>query len=616
MDARDQLGGSENGEMDRFPDGMRVLAVDDDVTYLKILEASLRKCNYEVTTVNQAKQALEILRENKNKFDLVISDVWMPEMNGFQLLQQLAHEMDLPVVMVSSSDDNELVKKGILNGACCYLVKPVNIEVFETIWQHVFQRKNLNSKDRCKSFDQDKLCNGAGEGEEVTSASSSSEKNGEHRIKRKHQNEDDEGGEDEDENEERSTPKKRRVVWTEAMKKQFDDVYKYLGPEKAVPMNIQKLMNVEGLTRSHVASHLQKYREQLRKGSSNQVKQRASMVVDLGRKDSSSYMLHMSPVDESGGRRLSNAVPLSSYIPPRMLSRSNFPTGIIVNPSSYLLRPGQSQNLCSSLNTSTLQGNPQKKQGTLVTDFYSSRGMNSLNAKLLDNALCRSSNFLGNNGYCQSWQGGMTGCGQLYQTALLRSEDSNFGTLPVNNFGVSSSTPLIQNTPNDLYTTGALFSGSVEDLRENVHIENQGPVAPTTYCTPDIWWEDHTQDYNHERHIPYLVSNAVVDPPCRTLDQNDAVCHSSMESSLFDQFNGDNATIVQCAEVENSTMQTKIEPNEQEKSNDGLVQNSLELLDNQVEFGFLDGEFGFDAIQKQKENEDYNFQDGGLEFHA
>uniref|UniRef100_UPI0005CB5746 two-component response regulator ARR12-like n=1 Tax=Fragaria vesca subsp. vesca TaxID=101020 RepID=UPI0005CB5746 len=190
MDARDQLGGSvgdQNGEMDRFPDGMRVLAVDDDVTYLKILEASLRKCNYEVTTVNQAKQALEILRENKNKFDLVISDVWMPEMNGFQLLQQLAHEMDLPVVMVSSSGDNELVKKGILNGACCYLVKPVNIEVFKTIWQHVFRRKNLNSKDRCKSFDQDKLCNGAGECEEGTSASSSSENIGEHRIKRKYQ---------------------------------------------------------------------------------------------------------------------------------------------------------------------------------------------------------------------------------------------------------------------------------------------------------------------------------------------------------------------------------------------------------------------------------------------
>lgn len=135
------------------------------------------------------------------------------------------------VSVVSSSGDNELVKKGILNGACCYLVKPVNIEVFKTIWQHVFRRKNMNSKDRCKSFDQDKLCNGAGEGEEGASASSSSEKNGEHRIKRKHQNEDDEGGEDEDENEERSTPKKRRVVWTEAMKKQFDDVYKYLGPE-------------------------------------------------------------------------------------------------------------------------------------------------------------------------------------------------------------------------------------------------------------------------------------------------------------------------------------------------------------------------------------------------
>lgn len=50
MDAKDQLGGSvgdQNGDMDRFPDGMRVLAVDDDLTYLKFLEATLRKCNYE-----------------------------------------------------------------------------------------------------------------------------------------------------------------------------------------------------------------------------------------------------------------------------------------------------------------------------------------------------------------------------------------------------------------------------------------------------------------------------------------------------------------------------------------------------------------------------------------
>ncbi|XP_062012234.1 two-component response regulator ARR12-like [Rosa rugosa] len=705
MDAKDQLGGSvgdQNGDMDRFPDGMRVLAVDDDLTYLKFLEATLRKCNYEVTTANHAYEALQILRENRNKFDLVISDVQMPDMDGFQLLKLLGHEMDLPVIMVSGNGDTELMKKGISHGACCYLVKPVNIEVFKTIWQHVFRRKKLNSKDQCKSCDQDKVCKGTGEGEEGMSAASSSDKNGKHKRKRKHQNEDDEEGEDdEDENEEPSTQKKRRIVWSEELHKKFLDVFYYLGPEKAVPKKILELMNVEDLSRGNVASHLQKFREQLKKGGSKKEKQRASMVVDLGRKDSS-YMLHTGPVDESGGR-LSNPAPLSSYIPPQMLSRSNSPTDFNmprINPSSHLLRLGQSQNLCNSINnvanlqpsvltnqsrnlfqvsqapveqnqlqqknstidirqstpnnngststfpykglpgssvgydcnTSMLQGNPQQKHGTLEFGNQSSLRVNSLNPKSFDNALCRSSNFLDfldNDGYGESWQGGMQGCGQLYQfpsTALLRSEASNFGQFPANNLGVSSSTPQIGNTPNDFSSVSAL-STSVEEPRENIHIKNQGHVVPTMYCTPNQWWEDHKQDYNHNWNLSSIVSsNGVVDPLSRTLDQNDAVCSRSINSSLFDQFNGGNRTIVQRLEVENSTMHTKIDPNEdyilleQAKSNDGLVQNSLGSLDNQVEleneFDLLDGEFGFDAIQEQKKNDEYDLLDGGFRFEA
>lgn len=51
-----------------------------------------------VTTTSQARTALHMLRENQNKYDLVISDVHMPDMDGFKLLELVGLEMDLPVI--------------------------------------------------------------------------------------------------------------------------------------------------------------------------------------------------------------------------------------------------------------------------------------------------------------------------------------------------------------------------------------------------------------------------------------------------------------------------------------------------------------------------------------
>lgn len=68
--------------------------------FLKLINMGL--CvNYLVTSTNQAIRALEMLREDKDQFDLVISDVHMPDMDGFKLLELVGLEMDLPVISKS-----------------------------------------------------------------------------------------------------------------------------------------------------------------------------------------------------------------------------------------------------------------------------------------------------------------------------------------------------------------------------------------------------------------------------------------------------------------------------------------------------------------------------------
>lgn len=59
--------------------------------------------DFAVTTTSQAITALKLLRENKNMFDLIISDVHMPDMDGFKLLELVGLEMDLPVISKHSS---------------------------------------------------------------------------------------------------------------------------------------------------------------------------------------------------------------------------------------------------------------------------------------------------------------------------------------------------------------------------------------------------------------------------------------------------------------------------------------------------------------------------------
>ncbi|GER35837.1 two-component response regulator ARR12, partial [Striga asiatica] len=269
-----------------------------------------------VTTTSQARMALKMLRENKNRFDLVISDVHMPDMDGFKLLEFVGLEMDLPVIMLSANGDPKLVMKGVTHGACDYLVKPVRIEELRNIWQHVIRRKKIDPKNHNKCNDQVKV-GVEGQGSPLTG---NTDHNG--KFNRKRKDEEDESEENGNESEDAGTQKKPRVVWSIELHRKFVAAVNQLGIEKAVPKRILDLMNVEGLTRENVASHLQKYRLYLKRISSVQ---QANMISALGvNKDNNTPFMHGNyNLDGLDSFRLSN---VPSFTSNAMLGRLNTPT--------------------------------------------------------------------------------------------------------------------------------------------------------------------------------------------------------------------------------------------------------------------------------------------------
>ncbi|XP_022750306.1 two-component response regulator ARR12-like [Durio zibethinus] len=338
---------------DQFPIGMRVLAVDDDPTCLLLLETLLRRCQYNVTITSQAVTALKLLRENKNNFDLVISDVHMPDMDGFKLLELVGLEMDLPVIMLSANGDTKLVMKGITHGGCDYLLKPVRIEELQNIWQHVVRRKKFDRKDRYNSGSQDKAYTDSGEAARMGNV----DQNGKLNKKRKDQNEEEDEERDENghDSEDPSTQKEPRVVWSVELHHKFVTAVKQLGIDKAVPKKILELMNVEKLTRENVASHLQKYRLYLKRITCL-ANQQANMAAAVGSADST--YLRMGSLNGlgnfhtlAGSDQLRNAA-FRSFPPGGVLGRLNTPAGLGMHglPSPGMIQLNHVQNLGNTNN--------------------------------------------------------------------------------------------------------------------------------------------------------------------------------------------------------------------------------------------------------------------------
>ena len=113
----------------------KILVVDDDPTLTTLVSKCLETNGYEVTAITEAADGLDYAM--KHDLDLIILDVMMPIINGFnfcRLLKQEENKKDIPIILLTARDQIKDIEIGLEMGAEAYLAKPLNTtELLRTI---------------------------------------------------------------------------------------------------------------------------------------------------------------------------------------------------------------------------------------------------------------------------------------------------------------------------------------------------------------------------------------------------------------------------------------------------------------------------------------------------
>jgi two-component system chemotaxis response regulator CheY len=100
-----------------------ILAVDDSEPMRKLVELVLKSGGHQVTLANDGVEALR--KFQVAKFDLIVTDVNMPEMHGIELIQAVrSQNSDIPILVLTTESDDAMRKRGIEAGADGWVVKP------------------------------------------------------------------------------------------------------------------------------------------------------------------------------------------------------------------------------------------------------------------------------------------------------------------------------------------------------------------------------------------------------------------------------------------------------------------------------------------------------------
>ncbi len=122
-----------------------VLVVDDDTGLLTLLQLGLEREGFTVVTADNGKDGLR--RAYENRPDVIILDIAMPEMDGWQVCQRLRHMCDTPIIMLTARSDQKDVLKGFSLGVDDYLTKPCSFDELKARIYTVLRRAGAVAQD-------------------------------------------------------------------------------------------------------------------------------------------------------------------------------------------------------------------------------------------------------------------------------------------------------------------------------------------------------------------------------------------------------------------------------------------------------------------------------------
>ncbi|XP_018475515.2 putative two-component response regulator ARR21 isoform X3 [Raphanus sativus] len=267
---------------------INVMVVDDDPVFLGVMSRMLENSKYRdplmeitVIAVKDPIEALSTLKTQRYDIDLIVTDYYMPHMNGLQLKKQITREFGYIPVIVMSSDSN-IEHESLACGAKCFLPKPIRPtdipQIYQVALTHKRNNKSIlwtehNHRDTDVSIPQQiqllteqasvlktnkKRFSPRSDSRPVNSSNGgyvSTDSSGKHQKRKSNDGASDDW----------RPLKKPKIKWTDCLHDLFLQAIRHIGLDKAVPKKILEFMNLQYLTRENIASHLQKYRIFLRK---------------------------------------------------------------------------------------------------------------------------------------------------------------------------------------------------------------------------------------------------------------------------------------------------------------------------------------------------------------
>jgi len=128
---------------------MRILIVDDDAPNVKMISFLLREEGYDVVSVDNGPAALELVERDKP--DLIILDVMMPHMDGFEVCRRIRQRLDVPIIFLSAKGETADKVTGLQLGADDYLAKPFEPAEFMARVKAVLRRADSFTADEAQT---------------------------------------------------------------------------------------------------------------------------------------------------------------------------------------------------------------------------------------------------------------------------------------------------------------------------------------------------------------------------------------------------------------------------------------------------------------------------------